>query len=378
MTLAQRLAGFELAVFPVWVMDPGPPLRVAWANAKAAELWRAPSLEELYARDFGAVPAAVKVRLDATLEVVRAGGSMWEEWTFYPKGEPIRAKIYFSPLTLDDGRFAVLQQVLPREEGPDPTIVRAAEALMFTSVIIALVTFGGEVLNRNTAAQAAFKDAGDSWPKWLCDPSEGEELLRAASGGEVVKRLVLARTAEGERFHAVEIRPIRDAVSGTMAALIHHTDETARVGAEERATSREALLQELDNTLAIVSRQREEILELSAPLLEVGSDTLAVPIIGQFDRVRSQEIAGRLLSAIQARRIRAVILDMTGAAPSDAAGADFLLQVVRAVALLGARPIMTGLRPALARTLADAGFDAGGAPVLRTLADGVRLSLKLR
>ena len=370
-TLAERLAGLELSPVPVWVLDPDA-ARISWANDPALELWRASSREELYSRHLAGAPKAMKTRLDAAFASVREGKSFWDEWTFYPKGTPIRVKLHFAPLRLDGGSIGILHHVLPRDEGPEPAQLRGVEALTHTSVIVALVDFEGKVVMKNPAAIEAFGREADDWKVWLADPEDAAAMLAKGAAGEVSRRDLVVRTGSGERVHSVELRPVRDAVTGAMMALIHHTDETARLGAEVLAEAQTRLAEDLDRTLSVVEAQRREILTLSAPLLDVANGALAVPIIGPFDAERSADVEARLLPAIAARQCRFVILDMTGAASLDGSGAAFLLRIVRAVRLLGARPILTGIRPALARSLAESGFDAGRLPILRSLADGIR------
>lgn len=374
MKLADRLAGLELATIPIWVLDPEP-IRIRWVNGPALELWRARDRDELLSRDFGAAPKAIKARMEAALTEVREGRSFWSEWTFFPKGVPVQVKLHFAPIELDDGRLGILQQVLPREEAPDPAVVRATEALTHTSVVVAIADFQGKVFFKNPAAMASFNKAGDAWTAWLADPTLGARLLETAEAGEVAKMELVARTDDGDRWHSIEVRPILDAVSGERVALIHHTDETARREAEEQVERKSQLIEELDRTISLVNQQREEILELTAPLLEVGPRTLAVPIVGALDRRRSAEIGSRLLSAIQERRAQAVVVDVTGVRSLDASSAEHLLQIVRAVRLLGARVIITGVCPSLARALAELGLDSAGVPFLRSLADGIRWSL---
>src|SRR5262249_16235458 len=116
--------------------------------------------------------------------------------------------------------------------------------------------------------------------------------------------------------------------------------------------------------------QRREILELSAPILDVGKRTLAVPIIGALDRARSESINERLLSATHAQRAERVIVDLTSASVFEADGAEHLMKLVRAISLLGARPIITGIPPALASALVKAGVDLSGVLMLRSLGEG--------
>lgn len=374
MQLAQRLAGLELSAIPVWVLDVDH-MRVCWANEAALELWRSPDRDELFARDFTTVPEEVRTRTLAILAQLREGRVARESWTLYPRGVPVTVTLRFSSVELDDGRIGLLNQALPRDEAPDPELLRGIEALRYTSVMIAFVDPGGEVLMQNPAALRAFGRTR-TWSEWLGEPGEADGMLREALGGDVVTREMLVRTVDGERLHAIEGRAVRDPVTGAVGVLFHHTDETARIGAERSAEERGRLLDELNATLAVVERQRREILALSAPILDVGERALALPIIGALDRERTAEIAARLLPAIAGRGIDRVILDMTGAAALDVAGAEHLFEMVRAIRLLGASAMITGIRPELARMLVESGFDGTGITIVGSIAQGLSRSRK--
>lgn len=371
--LARSLAGLERSPVPAWVLDPEA-LRIRWANDAALELWRAPERDELLARDFSGGPPAVVTRLATAVAAVREGRAFWDEWTFFPRGTPARMKIHFAPVPLGDGRIGVLHHVLPRDEGPPPEQLRGIEALTLTSLVVALVEFTGAVVMKNPAAIACFGRAADDWRAWLAEPDEAEALLREAAEGRVARREALVRAEAGQRIHAIEVQPVRDAVTGRMMALVHHTDETARRGAEVEARRHARLTEELQASLTLVDHQRREILALSAPLLEIGEGALALPLIGVFDAERSQEVAARLLPAIGARQARVVILDLTGVAALDAAAAEQLTRLVRAVRLLGASPILSGVGAALARDLVAANFHLEAVPFVRSLAAAMRLS----
>lgn len=94
---------------------------------------------------------------------------------------------------------------------------------------------------------------------------------------------------------------------------------TARIEAETLAESRGLEIDALSATLELVEQQQREILSLSAPILDVGEQTLAIPIIGRLRETLSAQITARLLDAIASRRARYVILDLTGvvAIPAD-------------------------------------------------------------
>lgn len=100
-------------------------------------------------------------------------------------------------------------------------------------------------------------------------------------------------------------------------------------------------------------RLRDVVAQLSTPILSLGRDTLALPLIGVLDESRAIAITTRTLDEVHARSARHVVLDLTGVETMDAPTFGHLLRLVRAVRLLGARCLFCGLRPTVASILAD-------------------------
>lgn len=350
MILVERLAGLHRLSTPIWVFDPEH-TRIVWANRASVELWRASSSEELIQRDFSDMSQATRTRHEATVAALRQGRTVEEEWTWYPRGVPITVRCTMSAIELDDGRIGELCEASIKES-VDPAQLRGVEAVRHTSVMIALVAFSGEVLMQNPAVHRAFGE-GTSLGTWFAEESVAAAILRETGGGQTFEVEAQVETLTGRRWHAVEARPTLDPATGHRAVLIHQIDVTRR--------------RESDATVEL---QRREILSLSAPILEVSERALAVPIIGALDRARSAEITEKVLASAVKQRAAAVILDLTGA---TATGAADLLPLVRALRLLGSRPIITGVQPALALEMvaADVVVDLDGALVLRSLRQGI-------
>ena len=348
MSLEERLAGIRRLSTPVWIFD-FERARIAWANQAAVDFWGAPSSEELLDRDFSDMSEAARTRNQACMEALRQGRVVQDEWTWYPRGVPVTVRCSFSGFELPDGRLAQLCEATVKE-GVDPRQIRGVEALRHTSVMVALVTPAGEELMQNPSAQRAFGQ-GAPLASWFVEAGVAATILREAGEGRIVQTEALVETLAGRRWHAVEARRTLDPATGEPAVLIHQVDMTCR--------------REKDEAL---ERQRQEILSLSAPILEVGREALAVPIIGALDPARVAQISERLLARVVEQRAAAVILDLTGAL---AIGADDLLALVRALDLLGARPIITGVQPAMAQAMVAAGAALGGALLLRDLRQGI-------
>ncbi|PCC71637.1 PAS domain S-box-containing protein [Nannocystis exedens] len=156
----------------------------------------------------------------------------------------------------------------------------------------------------------------------------------------------LHQRMDGELFPVeVTLTPVRLA-SGPVL-LVAWRDLT-----EQRA--REAELREHAVQLAL---QQQVIRRLSTPILSVAAGVLLVPIVGELDPDGAAAMTGSVLEAIAERRARAVILDLTGADDLDADTTAALVRTGTAASLLGARVVLAGIKPSLARTLVGLDLD---------------------
>lgn len=152
------------------------------------------------------------------------------------------------------------------------------------------------------------------------------------------------------------------------------TEELQRQIAEaQRETAQKSeLLAALDKQLALINGQHQQIIELSAPLLEVWDGTLAVPLIGPLSEQRMREICERLLGAISTRRVRRTIIDLTGTDQLDAPAAARLVAILRGIRLLGTEGILTGIRPSVAQSLVQLDVELPELAIRPTLKEALR------
>lgn len=94
---------------------------------------------------------------------------------------------------------------------------------------------------------------------------------------------------------------------------------------------------------------------MSTPIIEVWEKTVALPVIGMVDRERASRMMQELLQTITEKQAEFTILDLTGVTTVDAETANHLLDIARAAALLGSECFVSGISPAVARTLVDLG-----------------------
>lgn len=152
------------------------------------------------------------------------------------------------------------------------------------------------------------------------------------------------------------------------------TDVTERREAEDQVRRLNA---ELEIRVAEKTRElREMVRELSTPLMPVADQVIAMPLIGILDSARTASALEALLQGVAAHRATTVVLDITGVNTVDAQVADGLIRAARAVRLLGAEVVLTGIRPQIAQTLVSLGIDMTSLVTLRSLKDGIAFALR--
>lgn len=139
---------------------------------------------------------------------------------------------------------------------------------------------------------------------------------------------------------------------------------------------REVAEKTLREKLAFIERQEKAIQALSTPIIQVWNSVLALPIMGSLDSRRAADMMDRLLGDIVRTRSRFTILDLTGVDVVDTATADHLIKIVKAVELLGARAVITGIRPAVAQTMASLGMDLSQLTTLGNLQEGLKACMR--
>jgi rsbT co-antagonist protein RsbR len=166
---------------------------------------------------------------------------------------------------------------------------------------------------------------------------------------------------DGTRFWAnIVISPIRDAddeVSGYV--------KIARDLTERRAQEH------------LVARQRDEILELSTPVIQVWDHVLVLPIIGTLDSLRAARLTESLLERIAEHQAQVAILDISGVPAIDTTTSQHMLKTVQAARLMGTSSILSGVRPETAQSMVHLGIDLETLHSRSSLRDALQLALRL-
>lgn len=131
----------------------------------------------------------------------------------------------------------------------------------------------------------------------------------------------------------------------------------------------QAYLEEKERT---IYAQEAELRETATPITQIWDGVLTLPIIGTLDSSRTMLVMEALLNRIAQDRAQAVVMDLTGVKNIDSQVSHHLIQMVRAVQLMGSDAILTGIRPEIARALTSLNIDLGGVTTRASLSDGLK------
>lgn len=128
----------------------------------------------------------------------------------------------------------------------------------------------------------------------------------------------------------------------------------------------------------VIRMQEARLAELSTPLIPINDEVMVMPLIGGLDGGRAERVIEALLEGVGRNRTRIAILDITGVPTVDTETADALMRAAKAVQLLGAEVVLTGIRPEVAQTLVNLGTDLSRIVTRGSLQSGIAYAMGRR
>lgn len=247
---------------------------------------------------------------------------------------------------------------------PHMIFVKEAQQLRFVRFNKA-----GEDLLGFSSMDLLGKNDYDFFPKDEADffTKKDREVLVRGTVLDIPEEQIQTRFLGPRVLHTKKI-PILDADGNPQYLLGISEDITERKEAE--IALRKSQMQE-----ALIQAQAQALAERSTPCIPISDDVLAMPLIGTIDTHRLLQIMETLLHEISACRARIAIVDITGVAMVDTQVAHGLLQVAHAAQLLGARVVLTGIRPEVAQALVGLGVNLHNIITRSTLQEGIAYAI---
>jgi len=206
----------------------------------------------------------------------------------------------------------------------------------------------------------------DFFPEEEAKIMREDEVRVIDTGKPVVDKMQKVELPDGkEKWYSVTKVPFYDKEGNLIGTL----------GISRDITGSKTL--ELENERKIEA-QREELEVLSTPVIDIWEGILTVPVLGALDSDRAAKISETLLTQIVMKKASAAIIDISGISAVDSAVADLLIRTAKAVGLVGAKAILTGVGVEIAQTIADLGIDMKGLKTMSALKDGLKYAINRR
>jgi rsbT co-antagonist protein RsbR len=310
-------------------------------------------------------------QVDIELRTAAATGRYETEgWRVRKDGSRFWASVSITPMRDGNGFVKVVRDVTDRVA--QEQVLRSVEQMVdaITDYEVIRLDRDGVIRSWNPGAQRLKQYTADEVIGHHVSMFYDEEDMRAGLADRELATAVSEGRFEGEGWRIrkdggriwmnVVISPIRDQ-AGELAGFVKVSRDLTERREQER----------------LLQRQRDEILELSTPVIEVWDKVLVLPIIGTLDSFRASRLTEGLLERIAADQAEVAILDVSGVPAVDTDVAQHLLKTVEAARLMGTTSILSGVRPETAQAIVHLGIDLGSLRSRSCLREALQLALRI-
>ncbi|PZE14564.1 chemotaxis protein [Pseudomonas sp. 57B-090624] len=151
------------------------------------------------------------------------------------------------------------------------------------------------------------------------------------------------------------------------------TDITAQV--EQNRRLKQAM-EEAEEAARVREELHKSLQEMSTPVTPIWDGILLLPLVGIIDSMRTADVMNKSLTKIAETRARVFVLDIAGVATVDTGVANQLIKITKATQFMGCEAIISGVSPAIARTMVELGVSVGDIRTTATLRDAFEIALK--
>lgn len=213
---------------------------------------------------------------------------------------------------------------------------------------------------------------------FLTKPMNREELLARIKTQLALRgamKSLAARNHELEQARVELAAAAEELRRGKDALDLEVARQTRELVAARRAL--EAELEERRRAETERLALEQQILAISTPIIPISDRILIMPLTGIINGERASYVLEAALQGTRERRAEVMILDVTGVPRMDERVAAALIGTGKALRLLGAKMVLTGLRPEMAATLVSLNIDLGKVITKCTLKEGVEYALRV-
>jgi rsbT co-antagonist protein RsbR len=106
-----------------------------------------------------------------------------------------------------------------------------------------------------------------------------------------------------------------------------------------------------------LKKAQDTILELTVPIVPLTDDVAVVPLVGNIEEDRLQHLMSTTLHKSIELKVSYLILDVSGVPVVDTNTAKYIMDVIKALELIGVEAKITGIRPIIAQTVTSLGIE---------------------
>jgi methyl-accepting chemotaxis protein len=304
--------------------------------------------------------------------VTKGGSTIWLEASYTPvqdaNGKTVSVIKFAQNVTearkvalADAARMdAIDRSMAVIEFQPDGTILHANPA--FLSV---MGYTEGEIVGQHhrlfvSPEETRSAEYANFWQELASGKVKSGQFRRLAKGGKPI-------------WLEANYNPVFDLEGHVERVVKFAIDITEKV---ESARATEIALRQVREAERIREEMNRTLEEMSTPVMPIWDGILLLPLIGVVDSSRTDQAVTKTLERINETRARVFLLDISGVPAVDTAVANQLLKISKATQLMGCETVISGLSPAIARTMVELGVEVGEVRTTATLRDAFAIALR--
>lgn len=144
----------------------------------------------------------------------------------------------------------------------------------------------------------------------------------------------------------------------------------------EQARHLREAMEQAEQAVQVREALHQSLQEMSTPVIPIWDGILLLPLVGIVDSMRTADVMNKSLNMIAETRAEVFVLDISGVASVDTGVANQLTKITRATQFMGCEAIISGVSPAIARTMVELGVSTTELRTTATLRNALEIALR--